>query len=154
MRGGFIHNVVLVNCLLRAFEREGWSCDTEVPVRLGEGMGFVDLVAELDGYCIAVEAELSAKRIERDLQKAQALHAAELWIVTPNILVAESVRRGLLRLDVYVASDHKDGPTGLFGQNAWAAGRCGVGVGVGVYVLTQGAATQRVRSCLPLFAGS
>lgn len=150
MRGGFMHNVVLVNCLLEAFEREGWSCDTEVPVRLGEGMGFIDLVAELDGYCIAVEAELSAKRIERDIQKAQALHAAELWIVTPNTRVAESVRRGLLRLDVYVAGDHEDITSGLFGQSAWDAGRGGVAV----YVLTQGGATQRVRSCLPLFAGS
>lgn len=146
MRGGFIHNDVLVNRLLQAFEVEGWSCDTEMPVRMGEAFGFIDLVAEMDGYCIAVEAELSAKRIDRDLQKAQALHAAELWIVTPNARVVGAVRRTLHRMDVRLAHN-EDGLLDLFGRNQGANG-------LAVFVLTQGAAEQRVRDSLRMFAGA
>lgn len=149
MRGGFIHNDVLIASLLRSFEAQEWSCDTEVPVRMGESIGFVDLVAERDGYCIAVEAEMSARRIDRDLQKAEALRAAELWIVTPNARIAGAAHRTLHRMDVRIARDDAGWGSGL-GQGGRDAGN----YGVAVFVLTQGAAAQRVRDCLRMFAGS
>ena len=149
MRGGFIHNDVLVNRLLRSFEVEGWSCDTEVPVRMGETIGFIDLVVERDGYCIAVEAELSARRIDRDLQKAQAIRAAELWIVTPHARVSGAVRRAFHRMDVRLARDD-DALGSVFGTNVGGNGNDGVAV----FVLTQGAAAQRVRNSLRMFAGA
>lgn len=149
MRGGFIHNDVLIARLLRSFEVAGWSCDTEVPVRMGESLGFIDLVAESVGYCIAVEAEMSARRIDRDLRKAQAIHAAELWIVTPNALVAGAVRRTLHRMDVRLAPDD-DGLMDVYGRNGGVIGDNSPAV----FLLTQGAAAQRVRHYLPLFAGA
>ncbi len=129
MRGKFLHNEVLLAPLGRAFEAQDWQTDYEVPIRIGEDLGFVDLVAERDGYCIAIEAENTAKRIARDLDKAAAMRADELWIVTPNLTVAAAVRRSLARQLIRV--DHG-----------------------GLYVLTQGEALQRVKRCLPLFAGS
>ncbi len=129
MRGGFIHNVILITALAELFELEGWRVDTEVPIRVGTTIRFVDLVAEREGYCIAVEAECSPKRIEGDLDKARALGAQELWIVTPNTRIAAGVRRKLDRLFVPVNRD-------------------------GLFVLTQGAAKERIMNGLPLFAGS
>lgn len=149
MRGGFIHNYVLIAGLLRSFEAQGWSCDTEVPVRMGETIGFVDLLAERDGYCIAVEAEMSARRVDRDLRKADALRATELWIVTPNAHIAGAVRRALHRMDVRITRGDAGWGSGL-GQATWDAGNNGVAV----FVLTQGAAAQRVRDSLRIFARS
>jgi Holliday junction resolvase-like predicted endonuclease len=149
MRGGFIHNEVLTASLLCLFEEEGWSCDTEIPVRMGEGLGFIDLVAEFDGYCIAVEVEMSAKRIDRDLQKAAAIHAAELWIVTPNARIAGAVRRAFHRMDVRVACD-EDGFVNFSGRNGTATDTGGMAV----FVLTQGAAAKRLRDSLRMFAGA
>ena len=139
MRGGFIHNDVLVYGLVRLFEAEGWSCDTEVPVRMGESIGFIDLVAELDGFCIAVEAEMSVRRIDWDLQKAQSLGATELWVVTPNASVAGAVRRALRRMDVHIARDDEDGSRDALARRVRSNGDDGVVV----FVLTQGAACPR-----------
>lgn len=128
MKGGFVHNEVLVAPLARAFERADWNVDFEVRVRLTDGVGFIDLVAERDGYCIAVEAECSAKRIERDLEKGRSIGAHELWIVVPTRRVAGAVLRKL-------AQSVGHGDRSLF-------------------VLTQPQARQRVTNCLPLFAGA
>jgi hypothetical protein len=129
MRGGFIHNEIIIAALATAFESRSWSTDFETPVRLADGRGFVDLTAERDGHCIAVEAELSPTRIARDLEKAEALRANELWIVTPNARVRSAVRRSLFCAD---------SP----GQRAR------------VFVLTQGQALSRVMKSLPLFAAA
>ncbi len=118
----------MVHPLAGAFDCEDWQTDLEVPIRMGETIGFVDLVAEREGYCIAVEAECSAARVERDLDKAQALRADELWIVTPTRRVADAVQRRLGRLLIPVDPDS-------------------------ICVLTQGQALHRVTSCLPLIAG-
>lgn len=124
-----MHNQLILLPLVQAFELADWDTDTEAPVRVEESIAFVDLLAQREGYCIAVEVECSAARIERDLEKAQALRADELWIVTPNVAVANQVRRKLARLFV----------------------RCD---GSGLFVLTQGAALERVRNCLPFFAAA
>ena len=129
MRGGFVHNDVMVEPLADAFEADGWNTELEVPIRTGESIAFIDLVADCDGYCIAVEAECSPARIDRDLDKGQALSADELWIVTPNVRVADSVRRKLGRMLIPVDRG-------------------------GLFVLTQGAAMARVRDCLSLFAAA
>lgn len=149
MRGGRIHNDVLIAPLLRSFEAAGWTGDTEVPVRMGETIRFIDLVAERDGCCIAVEAEMSGRRIDRDLEKAQAIHAAELWIVTPNARVAGAARRTLRRMGVGLAS-RNDGLLGGSGRSRVGHG----GRGASVFVLTQGAAEQRVREYLRMFAAA
>jgi len=129
VKGGYVHNELLVAPVARAFERQDWQVDYEVPVRLDAGIGFIDLVAERHGWCICVEAECSAKRVGRDLDKAQAYGANELWIVTPNTRVAAAVRRSLDRM--FVLPDRG-----------------------GLYVLTQGEALQRVKQCLRLFAAA
>ncbi len=129
MRGGYLHNAIMISVLAELFELEGWHTDQEVPIRMGSSIRFVDLVAEREGHSIAIEAESSPKRIEGDLDKAQAMGAQELWIVTPTARIAAGVRRKLDRLFVPVNRD-------------------------GLFVLTQGAATERVMNKLPHFAGS
>ena len=123
-----MHNDLMLAPLARAFDQEDWNTESEVPIRIGEAIAFVDLVADRAGYCIAVEVECSAARIERDLVKAQALHADELWIVTPNVGVARRVRRKLGRMFIQVDRG-------------------------GLFVLTQAAALSAVKHRLPLFAG-
>ncbi len=129
MRGGFLHNEVILASVAQEFEQAEWQVELEVPIRMGESIGFVDLVADRDGWCVAVEAECSPRRVGRDLDKAQALRAHELWIVTPNAGVAAAVRRSLDRMHVQPNRG-------------------------GLFVLTQGQAVQRVTRCLRLFAAA
>lgn len=119
MKGKIVHNLVMVAVVAAAFRRASWATATEVAVRWGGKVGFVDLVAESDGYCIAVEAECSARRIQRDLEKAAAIMANELWIVVPNPRVRAAVNRFLVRANIRVAK-------------------------AAIFVLTPGAAVQQV----------
>jgi len=129
MRGGFVHNCILLQALAGEIISVGGQVTFEVAVRVTGGVGFIDLVAQHVGRCIAVEAEMSSRRIGGDIAKAAALGADALWVVVPNSRVARAVRRQLLRI--------KNG-----------AARPAVSVH------TLGQARQRVRSCFSLNSGA
>ena len=98
----------------------------EVSITPGRNAQRVDLLIEVRDKRIAVEAELTAKRIINDLTKARALHADELWIVVPNSTVANAVKRQLSRLGIRPKECR-------------------------IYFLTLGKALQRLTNCFPLF---
>ena len=124
--GGYIHERVILDRLDAAFRPVGAFTARQVCVDLQGTTCHIDLVAELrSGHCIAIEAELSPRRVMNDLVKAAAIDADELWIVTPSTPNAQAIHRHLLRRSVL------PGATGLF-------------------VLTLGQALQRVTRCFPL----
>ena len=73
----------------------------EVTVVLGEDkdIGHIDLVVENKGQRLAIEIEMSPRRILKDRRKAAAL-GAWLWIVVPNTQVRRAVRNRLTELGV------------------------------------------------------
>ena len=97
MRGGYIHNRVLLDPIAQNALQLGFLIDREVPIAVGERVLYGDLLIQRHSQLILVEVELSSKRIANDLLKAEALGACELWLVIPNPKVARSVRRFLSR---------------------------------------------------------
>ncbi len=97
MRGGFIHNQVLLDPIAQNASQLGFHVDREVPIAVGERVLYGDLLIQRHSQLVLVEAELSSKRIANDLLKAEASGACELWLVVPNPKVARSVRRTLSR---------------------------------------------------------
>ena len=77
MRGGYLHNQVLIGTLQRDAKALGCETQLEVPVQVQDSVWFIDLVVRSGSVLIAVEAELSARRVVRDLLKARALQ--RLW---------------------------------------------------------------------------
>jgi len=128
MRGGPIHNHVLLDPVDREFKAVGAYTHREMTVRFGKQIGYVDLYAELDSHRICVEAELSAKRIANDLKKAMAANATALWIIVPNVQVRRAVQRQLKRL--HLRSND------------------------GIFVLSLCQALERIRNCFPLISGA
>jgi hypothetical protein len=99
MRGGYVHNNVLIGPVEEHFRRLGATVRREYPVRLAGGSpSFVDLFVELGGHRVACEAELTSRRVAGDFAKAAALKATWLLIVTPTGKVAEMSRRQVQRL--------------------------------------------------------
>ena len=98
MRGGYIHNRVLLDSIDQQARRFGAQVDREVAINVGEQILYGDLLIRGSTQLILVEAELSSKRIPNDLAKAAALGACELWVVVPNPRIARSVRQKLLQL--------------------------------------------------------
>jgi len=129
MRGGYLHNTILLQPLEREFRSLGASTRLEMPTGSGKITGYIDLLVNLDSKIIAVEAELSSKRISRDLQKAHAVNADELWVVVPNNRVAQAVRQRFRN-----TKNTSQSPP--------------------VFILTQGQALQRLRNYFPLFSRS
>ena len=108
MRGGYIHNRVLLDPIAQNASQLGFRIDREVPIAVGERVLYGDLLIQRHSQLVLVEAELSSKRIANDLVKAVASGACELWLVVPNPRVARSVRRKLLQQTI------KRGTSGLF----------------------------------------
>ena len=100
MKGGFIHECVLLDKVESRFAEQGFQAERQVATHRGQGAGYADLVINLGSSKLVIEAELSAKRIRNDLKKARALKAQGLWIVVPNRKVASSVRKHLRKLNV------------------------------------------------------
>lgn len=105
MRGGYLHNKILLDPLDRAFRGVGALVRREMMVRLDSRMAYVDLFAELGGRKFAIEAELSVHRIEKDLMKGMALNADELWIVVPHRRAARCVEHGFAEMTVRCNKD-------------------------------------------------
>lgn len=95
MRGGFLHNQVLIAPLAALLAEWGWKVSLEHRTGPGRGAGYVDLFAERDGDRTVIEAELSADRVARDLHKANALRVTLLVIVVPDQRTANAVERKL-----------------------------------------------------------
>ena len=129
MRGGYLHNHLLVRPVEEAFRVHGVRTRREVHAVTEAGQGFIDLVAERDGQIVAVEAELTPRRIQYDVSKAASVGASELWIIVPTWRMADLVRRALEQVNSDVSEP-------------------------GVFVLTVGQARQRVTQCFPLFSAS
>ncbi len=129
MRGGYIHNRVLLDPIAQNASQLGFRVDREVPIAVGERVLYGDLLIQRHSQLVLVEAELSSRRIANDLVKAAASGACELWLVVPTPNVARSVRRALSQ------QPFKPGTCGLF-----------------VFLLPQ--VLQRVREFSELISGS
>ena len=125
MRGGFLHNEVLIASIEAYFLKLGVVVCREYPIAPGRDTGFVDLFVRCGDQRIVCEAELSASRVRRDVEKATVLRADYLFIVVPNERVARTAR---YRLGETMESS--SGPR--------------------ISVLPLGQALQQLRNCFPL----
>ena len=126
MRGGFVHNRVLIARLDAALRAVGATTRLEYPTAPSSPRGFVDIYATLGDLRIVCEAELRASRVEVAVSKATALQADYLLLVVPNQRVARAVRAQLGSLSV--------------DPGAVSTLKC---------VLTLGQALQWVSNCFP-----
>ena len=100
MRGGYIHNRVLLDHIVKKASQFGATVCREASIEIGEKVRFGDLLIQMGSQKILVEAEMSSKRIENDLAKAAALDVCELWLVAPNPRVVRSIRRKLSQMSI------------------------------------------------------
>ncbi len=126
MRGGFVHNQVLVRRLDEAFRAVGAATFLEHPTGPSAPRGFVDLLAVHGPLRVVCEAELRASRVAAAIVKAEALQADCLLLVVPDQRTVRAVRVAVVRLDV---------------PSSPRSGR--------VFVLTLGQALQWVRDSFP-----
>lgn len=125
MKGGHVHDLILLKGIWQQLLAWGASVETQVFSSSESGRGFIDLTARLPcGRLIAIEVEMTTRRILNDVRKAIDLGADELWIVVPNAKVREASKRCLRDLE-----SNKQ---------------------VQVSVLTQSEASQRLSNCFPL----
>lgn len=99
-KGGFVHNQLILKPLRQAFESLGADVQCEHRVGASRASGYLDLLVVLGHHAIAIEAEMSDRRIVNDLRKSSAIGADELWIIAPRPRVAASIRRRLQELPV------------------------------------------------------
>ena len=124
-----MHNHVLLEPIEEHFRGCGATVHHEHPTRPGRSARFLDLHVRLNGRVIAVEAELSVKRVCADVEKAREVGAQLLLIVVPTRRVARTAVARLHEARV------------LSGDLA-------------VWVLPLGRALQRLRDCFPLIPGA
>ncbi len=129
MRGGYLHNYVLLHPIAQQALRLGAQIDREVTIKVGRHVRYGDLLIQSGLRRILVEGEMSSKRITNDLAKALAVEACELWLVVPNPRVARSIRRKLLHQSVVPDVS-------------------------GLFVLLLPQALQRLTECSDLISGS
>lgn len=94
MRGGFLHNQVLLAPIEAYFRQVGAAVYPEHPVP--GAWGAVDLFVEYRHHRVAVEAELTPRRVQRDIEKARALNASVLLIVMPTNSLASQAKARLV----------------------------------------------------------
>src|SRR5882672_6039634 len=92
MRGGFLHNRVLVERLDVAFRSVGATTRLECATGPTSPRGFVDILATLGSVRVVCEAELRADRVECAVRKAVWLDVDYLLIVTPDRRTARAIR--------------------------------------------------------------
>ncbi len=93
MRGGYVHNHVLLDPIEQKARRLGAAVEREAAIRVGGRVLYGDLLIRGGSRRILVEAELSSRRVPNDLAKAAALGTCDLWVVVSNSRVAGSVAR-------------------------------------------------------------
>jgi hypothetical protein len=131
MRGGFVHNRVLVERLDAAFRAVGARTRLEYPIGPGTPSGFVDILATKDGVRVVCEAELRARRVEHALRKAVQLDADYLLVVTANGRTARAIRARLARAGLLPGVETPR-----------------------QFILTLGQALQWVTNCFPLLTAT
>lgn len=99
MRGGYLHNKVLVEPVAGVLRELGMDVHTEYPIKIGHHVSYADIFASCDGLRLVCEAERSPQRVANDVRKAMALDAQLLIIVVPNKNIARSVFRRLKQID-------------------------------------------------------
>lgn len=92
MRGGHVHNKVLLPPVITHCRALKASLSLEHPVKVGSRSGAVDILAEFNSWRLVIEAENTCRRIDWDIQKAWSLEADALLIVVPNTRVAHACR--------------------------------------------------------------
>lgn len=95
MRGGFLHNSVLLDPIEKHFSDLGAEVHREFRIPSSRILGFVDLYVELGNLRVCCEAELSPDRVFGDVRKAIEVAAVELLIVVPHAGLARSIRNRL-----------------------------------------------------------
>ena len=95
IRGGYLHNELLVRPVERLLRSTGARVRVEHSVRKGRDTGYVDVYACWPTRSLAVEAELTPSRVDNDVVKAIQLGVDLLVIVTPTAPIARSARRRL-----------------------------------------------------------
>lgn len=103
-KGGFVHNQLILKPLRQAFESLGARVHCEHRVGARCESGYLDLLVVLGPVVIAIEAEMSDRRILNDLRKFSAVGADELWIIAPRQRVAASIRRRLQELPAAISA--------------------------------------------------
>ncbi|TWU21316.1 hypothetical protein [Bythopirellula polymerisocia] len=125
MNGGYIHDRNILDPLVHAFQETGAKVQLQSRSHSAGHIGYCDLTARFpDGLFVAVEIEMTTRRIANDIQKAIDLGADELWVVVPNQKVLRASRQRLQQL--------APGPD------------------VPVFILTLPQALKRVSDCIPL----
>ena len=105
MRGGYLHNTILLDPIEALFRQADAQTRREYPVQNVTTRGAIDLVATWNGNLVAVEAERKAERTAHDVQKARAAGADLLVIVVPNRRIASAVMRHLNENEVLTDCD-------------------------------------------------
>ena len=93
MRGKYMHNVLVADPLERFILKQGGFVSREYPVALEDSYGAIDLWVTFPSISIAIEIECSPKRVLKDIRKAVAAGADELWIVVPRAAQISAIRR-------------------------------------------------------------
>lgn len=104
MRGGFVHNKVLLDSIDALLRRAGAQTQREVHVHRDGLRGAIDLVATMSDTKLAIEAELTPARVVRDVEKARAIEADLLVIVAPTRRIADAIVRRLHAAGVDLSS--------------------------------------------------
>ncbi len=95
MKGGFVHNEVLLGPFMQYFQYLSATVYREYPVGPGTQGGFIDGFVLHGSVRIAFEAELSPDRVLRDVEKARQLKAHYLFIIVPESHIERRVKRKL-----------------------------------------------------------
>jgi len=98
MRGGYVHNKVLIPSVVCHCRAAGAIVLLEHPVQADRRKGAVDLLAQLGPKRLVMEVENSCRRVCWDVEKARALGANALIILVPDGRVASACRREVRRL--------------------------------------------------------
>lgn len=104
MRGGFVHNRILIAALAAFFHQIGAQMRFEHRVGQGRRAGYVDLVVDIGDTRIVCEVELTPDRVPNDVAKAIALKAKLLLIVAPTGAIARRIRRRLRAMKLHLAA--------------------------------------------------
>jgi len=131
MSSGYLHDQVLIGGLARALERLGIEAIREHRVGSGRQAGRVDLYAVHGGWRLAVEAELDLRRMPEDVRKARELRAHQLMILVPDRSLIRDGNRLLRSRRLLPSLD-----------------------GMGISILTLGAARQQLPNCFPLMTAA
>jgi hypothetical protein len=100
VRGGFVHNRVLVDSIRKLAVAHGAAVSEEHRVSVGGKPGFVDLMIQIPSAVVVCEAELGPRRAVWDVAKASALDADLLLIVTPTRGVATRIQARLAESEI------------------------------------------------------